>query len=988
MWQTDDGLPQNSVHAIAQTPDGYLWVGTRGGLARFDGVRFTAVDDPDASGLAHAWVTALAVSRDGTLWIGTEGLGVFRFRESRYTRLSQFNGLPSDQVRCLLEDGDGQMWVGTERGLAAYRQGYLTNFTVAQGLGDNSVRALSEGGDGLLRAATKRGLSTLGKKGRAAGRKLGTGKAPGPMDESVFSTVTFAGGWNRNALRAVHQDRRGTLWMGSADGLHCLKSGGAWDAGRVNETGVEAGGMGHLYTTAEGLPDHIVNCVFEDGSGQIWVGTYGGLARIVDGHVHPWPNREAVFGDLVNTVMADREGNLWVGGRDGLYRLNPARFTTFTTQQGLSGNNVISVLEDQTSDAMWLGIWGGGVNLLEGNKVTVFPETNIARDSVLSLCQTRDGKLWIGMDFVGGLNSLAGEVRTAYPLQTGLISAPICVIHEDREGALWVGTREGLNRVSKDKIDTYGVTNGLAANSVEAICEDAKGNLWVGTEGGLSRWNLSTFDRLPTSKPVSALHPDADGTLWVGTRGGGLNRLRGGKLRAYTTRDGLFSDEVYEILEDDLGFFWMSCRQGIFRVAKRDFDELDRGAKKTLACTAFGKADGLVSVQCNGVAKPAGWKARDGRLWFPTIRGVVRVESRIGTNEKPPPVVIEEIRADKKLQPRGLAGMRSSRQAGEAAVEQIRIAPGRGELEIRYTALSLQAPEKNRFKYVLEGADSGWNDAGPERVAHYNNLGPGSYWFRVVACNNDGVWNHTGAAVALVLLPHYWQTWWFQTGVAASLCLLLGVVYRLRIARLREIERLRVEIAANLHDDVGARLTKVAMITEQVDRQTADADRIKPQVRSISQATREVIQAMDEVVWTINPRNDTLDNLANYILHYAQEYFEDTGVRCRLDLPTQLPDLSISTEVRHNLFMTIKEALNNVLKHAAASEVRIALAVEGSAVTVTISDNGKGFDPAQNRSAGEGMRNLKQRLEQIGGSLQLRSIPGSGTTIRMRVDAG
>jgi len=382
-------------------------------------------------------------------------------------------------------------------------------------------------------------------------------------------------------------------------------------------------------------------------------------------------------------------------------------------------------------------------------------------------------------------------------------------------------------------------------------------------------------------------------------------------------------------------------------------------------------------VQCNGVAKPGGWKGRDGRLWFPTIHGVVAVDSRIKTNDKPPPVAVEQVLADRKV-------ILREASAGSGVW---RVPPGRGDLEIHYTALSLQAPEKNRFKYMLEGADSTWNDVGPLRTARYNHLSPGNYRFHVCACNNDGVWNEVGTTVPFLLLPHFWQTWWFRPSLLAAGVALLTLLYRLRVARLRELERLRVEIAANLHDDVGARLTKVAMITELVDHETSPRERSKPHIQALARTTREVIRAMDEIVWTINPKNDTLENLANYVFHHAQEYFQNTNVRCRLDMPAQLPEWPISTEMRHNLFMAVKEALNNVLKHAAATEVRITLAVSPSHLTLTIIDNGHGFVPDQARPAGKGWRHMKTRLEKLGGRLTLESKPGAGTTIRMEAPA-
>jgi two-component sensor histidine kinase len=402
---------------------------------------------------------------------------------------------------------------------------------------------------------------------------------------------------------------------------------------------------------------------------------------------------------------------------------------------------------------------------------------------------------------------------------------------------------------------------------------------------------------------------------------------------------------------------------------------LDRGAIKAITCTVFGKADGLPSVQCNGVSKPAGWKGKDGRLWFPTIRGVVAVEPGIKTNDQPPPVLIEEI----------LAGGRPLRPEGSAASDSLTLTvpPGRGGIAIHYTALSFQAPEKNRFKYWLEGVDAGWIDAGASRSAYYNNVAPAKYRFRVIACNNDGVWNEKGATLLLIIVPHYWQTWWFKLAAGAALALLLTLLYRSRVTRLRAIERLRIQIAANLHDDVGARLTKVAMVTELVDRQTLPGQPTKPHIQNIFKTVREITQAMDEIVWTINPKNDTLEHLANYIFQYAQDYFQNTGLRCRLDLPAQLPDWPMSTEARHNLFMALKEALNNVLKHSDATEVRIGLEAAGGRMTLSITDNGRGFLIDQARSKGNGLGNMAQRLAQIGGRLVLESEPGRGTKIKM-----
>ena len=831
--------------------------------------------------------------------------------------------------------------------MTRYRDGKFRNFTERNGLAANSVWGLCEDRQGNLRIATIRGLSRLDKEG-------------------TISTFNIMLGKAANSLKFVCKDQRGRIWTGSNEGLNCV------DGETITTYGV-----------AQGLPDQRVCAALEDRSGQLWVGTYRGVTRLVDGKLAPRTSRDGAFGDLIRTLFEDHEGNIWAGAEDGLYLLIPARFTAYTTQQGLSRNNVMSVYEDRAG-TIWIGTWGGGLNQLKGENITSDGGAGgSSQDLVLALHQGRDGSLWVGMDHGGGLVRLKDGARYSVPRASGLIDAAVRAIHEDRQGALWVGTSHGLNVFREGKCETYTVADGLPADTVWVLLEDSDGKMWIGTDGGLSCWQEGHFANSTTREGLShnsvkALYQDREHTLWIGTRGGGLNRYKGGKFTAYTTRQGLFSDEIYEILEDDFGYFWMSCRKGIFRVSKKALDDLDRRVIHMIPCSAFGRADGLPSIQCNGVAKPAGWKARDGRLWFATIRGVVVVEPGIKTNEQPPPVFIEEV----------MAGGRSLRPDALAANDSLSltIPPGRGGIEIHYTALSFQAPRKNRFKYLLEGVDPEWVDAGARRSVSYNSVTPGKHLFRVVASNNDGVWNETGATLSLLFVPHYWQTWWFKPVLGLAALLVLTLLYRTRVTRLRAIERLRIQIAANLHDDVGARLTKVAMVTELVDRETKDSHPNKPHIRNIFSTIREITQAMDEIVWTINPKNDTLDNLANYVFQYAQDYFQDTGVSCRLDVPAQLPDRPLSTEVRHNLFMAVKEALNNTLKHAEASEVRIGLGVADGRMTITITDNGRGFLIDQARAKGNGLENMTRRLAQIGGRLVLESAPGSGTSIRLEAE--
>ncbi|MEI2722865.1 MAG: two-component regulator propeller domain-containing protein [Verrucomicrobiota bacterium] len=943
VWQTDEGLPHNTVHAIAQTPDGYLWVGTRAGLARFDGVRFLPLDDAAAPELKHAWITALAVSRDGGLWIASESNGVTCLKDGVFTRFTATDGLPGNQIQCLLESREGSLWLGGDRGLSRFRAGRFTRFTGSEFLRENSVKALCEDARGILRVATVTGLVSINPDGVVSPNNFGSGPVSG-------------------VLKAVCEDRQGRLWLGATDGLLRLTDGKLGS-----------------YAANKSMPEKITTCLYEDSTGQLWVGTYGGLTRRVNGTLSPWWLNPSPINDLIYTLFEDREQNLWVGGRDGLYRLTPARFVTYTMQDGLNCNNVTSVRED-TSGGLWLGTWGGGVNQLHDGRFSAITVTNgLTQDTVLSLFEGRDRSLYVGMDYPGIVNRIKPGGTNDFVRPAGMITAPVRVIHQDQAGGLWIGTSKGLNLLRDGALQTFTATNGLPGDNITALCESRAGPIWIGTDGGLSRWadgkfeNITDRDNLPPND-INAIYEDNDETLWVGTKTGGLNRWRTGQWRRYTTAQGLFSDEIYEIVEDDRNYLWMSCRRGIFRVSKPEFAALDQGTIPALTSTHFVRADGLTTVQCNGVAKPAGWKTPDGQIWFPTIRGVVAVQPDLRLNAQPPPVWIEEVRAGSHLLRTGYLL--------NSVPASVTVPAGSGDLEIHYTALSLQVPEKVRFRHRLEGLDQEWTAAGTERRVTYNNLAPGRYRFTVIAANNDGVWNETGATLPLLVLPQFWQTWSFKLALLAVPALVLAWAYQTRVRRLREIEQLRIRIASDLHDDVGSRLTKVAMITEQVERET-DANAARPHIHMIARTTRDITRAMDEIVWTINPKNDTLDHLANYIFHYAQEYFQNTGVRCRLDLPSSLPEHTLPTEYRHNLFMAVKEALQNILKHAGAAEARIRLAVTGNQLTIVITDNGRGFAADRAHPGGDGLVNMRARLLRIGGSLRIESTPGHDTTITL-----
>ena len=965
IWQISEGLPHNEVQDIAQTPDGYLWVGTRGGLARFDGINFTHFNTKNTPEIKNDSVTALCVDRAGTLWIGTED-GLVRLQAGKFVCFSRTNGLAGNSVTAISEGGDGSVWIGTTEGLSRHHDGRFTSFTEKDGLLSPLIRSLCCDQEGNLWIGTDKGLNH--------------------WRDGITVPFTTASGLPSNSIRGIFSDRTGRLWIGTDSGMTFYSYGKFYS-----------------YDIHYGLADRVVSAICGDRRGNLWVGTFGGLNRFQEGRFVSELNSEGLPYDRINAFFEDHEGNLWVASKEGLIRLTPKRFFAYTKQQGLTHNDVVSVMEDRVRN-VWVGTWGGGLDKLRGELVT--SPKDFTNNYVLSLCEAYDG-IWIGSDFDGGLAKFSNNHLQYYSWKDGLIKAGIKVLHEDRFLNLWIGTAKGLCCLKDGKFSSWTNKDGLPGDDVRAICEDAQGRLWFGTDGGLSRWQAGKFSHLTTrdglsDNSVTSLYGDNERNLWIGTAAGGLNRYADGKFTAYTTEAGLFSDEIFEIIEDDYGWMWMSCSKGIFRVRKSDFDAYDQKKISSVASIAYGKADGMESTQCNGVAKPGAWKTRDGKLWFPTTKGLVAVDPKIEIQNTPPPVFIEEILADNQsVMSGGLGRENTTTGSKDAATPDqlvIQIPAGRGELEFHYTALNFHTPEKSRFKYKLDKVDANWVDAGQRRIAHYNNIYPGSYHFHVIACNSDGAWNEAGAEVAVTVRPHFWQTYWFYAATALS-CItavfsLARYTTRLRMQRKLEIlkqqhavERERGRIAKDIHDDLGSSLTRIMMLGERAQEDREKQGDLEKHIGKIVTCARETVQSLDEIVWAVNPEHDTLDGLVAYISQYANQYFENTNINCRLEMPVELSPIRLSAEVRHDLFLAVKEALNNILKHSQATEAHLQISEDGVMIKVIMEDNGCGFvaNTCPPGRKGHGMENLRKRTENLGGQIDVSSTAGKGTKLTISV---
>ena len=767
VWSTDAGLPHNSVTAIAQTPDGYLWLGGEEGLARFDGVRFSVFDTQNTPNLKSNQITALLVDTNKNLWIGTNGGGLTLFSNGKFTNYSSRNGLSNDSILSLYEDLKGNLWIGTQgAGLNCFRNGVFSK-PIGQGpLVSAAVFSIGGDSSGTLWLGTLGGLIRLSR--------------------NQVKVYTKQDGLPSDYIKSVYIDRTDEVWVGTNGG------------------GLSHFVNGHFttYTTHDGLSSNAIWSIYKDSVGTLWIATIdGGLNRFRNGRFSSYSEKNGLAIDRVFTCFEDKEGDFWIGtGGAGLVRLKSGPFTSIGKLEGLSQDMVLPIYED-SQGAVWAGTNGGGLNRVKDGQVTTYTTQHGLLDNhVFALAGDKEGSLWIATS--RGLDRMKNGKFTPFTTSSGLPGGIVLCLYEDRHGVLWAGSRGGLSRFEGGRFKTYTTADGLSNDYVTAIYEDNAGTLWVGTGGGgVDKFQAGHFTNYSSKSGLSSdnircLNGDADGTLWIGTSGGGLDRLKNGHFTIYTTRVGLFDDELFEILPDRYGYLWMSSNKGIFRVSKQGLEAYSEGRLKSITSDVYGTSDGLKSKECNGGFQPAGWATHDGRLLFPTMKGGIAMvnPSDIKLNPIPPPVAIERVSID---------GVEFN------PALPFRAKPGKGRLEFEFTALSLVSPEKIRFKYKLDGFDHEWVDAGTRRAAYYTNISPGEYRFSVIACNNDGIWNQEGASVPFTLSPHFYQTPIFTGLCVASLAALSLGVYRLRINHLianeKKLVRLVNERTQSLREEVEAK---------------------------------------------------------------------------------------------------------------------------------------------------------------------------------------
>jgi len=991
-WTKERGLPDNSVRAIAQTPDGYIWVATRAGLARFDGVRFVVFNRANTPALPSDEFTCLTPGQNSDLWIGTMN-GLVRRSPSGYS--NWLSGLPgrSSEISSVFVTRAGDVWVGSRVGVHRFRGSQLemTSFPALPVLEENSGRLWLAGSKGLHQFDP----------------------ASGHVSEPLVPPDLPAwGAWNSARIVALPngdlwaqfgQHERDVRYPRIRNWLYAFKDGG-WTPMPGNDY------------TSYGRPfflsaDRENALWFPDGSTRV--------LRLKDGTLDRLSFPSNVAADFPMCMFHDTEGNIWVGLEDkGLVRFRPRKLFTLTTSGGLPTDNVWALYQARDG-CVWIGT-DGGVSRWQDGKLTNFSDRDgLVKNTVRAIAEDGDGVIWVGTG--DGLSFRRNGEWHRFALPGAIGGNKIRVLHVDRAGDLWIGSAAGLAQIRDHELVPCAVAKDLVDIDVRALWQDRSGALWIGTDGkGLYRARGSTLEHFSVTNGLASdiiwtIFEDAEGALWSGGDSG-LQRFRDGKFQRFTRREGLPYDDVNQVLEDDAGNLWISSDYGIYRVGKRALEDVALGRQPSVSAVAYAAADGLPSVETNGrKSQPAGCKTRDGRLWFPTTKGVVVFEPKdLPDNPHPPRVLVEQIRAngevifhngpslaDEEIEPRHPQSPQGERFA--ALNRGLRLAPGSAHvLEIQYSANTFVEADKVSFKHRLDGLDEDWVPAGARRFAHYANLRPGHYRFRVLATSKYGLSSAEAASFTFYIQPHFHQRKAFYAGCTGAVALAGFALFRWRLRYMRKIHRLeqeralaedRARIARDLHDGLGAQLTNLSILADTTAQRADATQTIDTRFRKLSQLARETALQLKEIIWANHPGDESLEGLISRICQYAQQTLGAAGISCQFEIPSALPPEPLNIQARHHLYLAVKEILHNTLKHAGATGVCIYGALKHDKLHLTIQDNGSGFASASEfkksnglfPNGGRGLENIRRRIQSLGGDLLVTSDPGEGVCFQMSV---
>jgi len=955
LWTADEGLPQNITRAVCQTPDGYLWIATFDGLVHFDGVRFTTFNRSNTPGIQGNRFGSMFCATSGEIWAATEGSGLTRYRGGRFTTYTTRDGLSSDTVDAVSGDDHGHVWA----------------------LAKGQVHEWQESGQRFVPLDREDRYTSWVNANGSIGFWRIDGQALYSFDRGVHTVHKLPPGWPRHPAASIGADVNGHVWLspGSPDLVELIGDRWYWAA--------RSGSRARPSRTQSGFISE-----YRDSHGKVWqtetkwVPHEGPVTYM---RLPPGSGPERI---AFTTMFEDREGNIWLcTDGQGLYRLRSQAIKVIA--QGLPDRNVYPIYQSRDG-SIWIGTWSGGLCRLKAGRLTTYPVSDLpGPHRINAIFEDRSATLW-----VSERHALYRMVRRKFeqvPWKGGVRSGELAirVIYQDPHGTMWFGTGEALVGFDGHNWQALTRKDGLATDDVRAIVSGRDDTLWIAGYGGLSSLrngqvrSWTQRDGL-VSNTIRTLYEDADGVLWIGTYDGGLSRFQNGRFTSYTVRQGLANNGVFQILEDSHENLWMSCNRGIYRANKKQLNDFAAARVNRITSVSYGKHDGMRNAECNGGLMPAGIKARDGTLWFPTQDGVVVIDpDRLLPTPKPPPVTIESCvidRVEADLQP------------------TIRVKPGSDNLEIHYTAPSLIHSEKIRFRYQLMNLDTDWVEADTRRTAYYPHLPPGEYTFRVTAAHSDGAWNPEGASLAFVVLPPFYRSLWFRLSVWVFGILAVSLIIRYRFLQVERArtaqqafsrqliayqERERKRLAAELHDSLGQRLIVVKNLVRLLLKKVNDDEEERRQIGEIAEECSRAIEEVREISYNLRPYQLDRLGLRNAVLALVRTTSKATAANLSADVDDI--DRFFPKEAEINFYRIVQECLTNVVKHAEATEAYVAIHCDGDRLALEVRDNGAGFtsgvtysDP---RRGGFGLVGIRERARLLGGDALIHTAPGLGTTV-------
>jgi len=952
VWTQAQGLPQDFVQAIAQTSDGYLWLGTDEGLTRFDGYDFVTFTK-EMGALPNNTVTTLAAGADNTLWIGTPK-GLSRYRNQRFTVFTMSDGLPDKSVVSICEDHNGTVWIAFGSSLASFTNGKFTNYPIERFQPLTTIGKVYEDRHNRLFIAGLGGIVEL--KGQRFRPILG----PKEMGVQTVSTLI--------------EDAHDSLWL--AGGIGILK--------RTPD------GKTRLFDTRDGLPSRRVRDLWLDRHGNLWAGTSGGLSRLEGDRFVTTPFDSGHDLD-VRRFFEDREGNLWVGTNSGLNRLRDNAFMIYGRSEGLPSDQPIAVHQDRKGE-IWVGYHNSGLVEFRDKSYRIHTTRNgLPSDEIIGIRETRNGDLLISTR--AGLSRMHNGHFSNIVLPGSEAHRQVYDALEDNRGQIWLAAPGGVFRMTAEGFERVAPGGGPLENYAGILSEGQDGTIWAGTLGA-GFWRIkdgdirrfSAADGLGDDQ-VRSLYLDPDGTLWIGTLNGGLSAFRNGAFVVYTAKSGLPSDNVSHIEDDRKGSLWLSTTHGISRVSKKELREFAAGHIKILTPVNYGLGDGLRSAQCapGYPVSGGGTRSSDGRLWFPTTNGLAMLDSAVVSKGLPTPEPLAHF-LDMIVDGKNMETLSGTRA---------KINPGAKSIQFRYTSIHLGAPERVTYEYRLEGLDTDWISAGSRRIVNFNTLSNGNYRFVVRASVLEAP--SSEAAFSFIVLPHYYEEAWFLWLCAASF---LAAIYGLYLLRLKQIRgrfalvlEERARMAREIHDTLSQGFFGISSQLDALElKMTDDSDsssRKEDLARRLNLAQRMARHSLTEArrsVMELRASELTDSNLPCALKAAAQNWA--VGSSAAIEVQISGDHQGLPEDIEQNVLRVAQEAVNNAVKHAAAKTVWVDLYLDPQALQLVVRDDGRGFELSGVFvlvGGHFGLLGMRERAERLGGSLEISSEPGVGTEVRMSV---